>query len=115
MFYNNCCNTTDNRSIKRWVREAEVAASKACEAAKVAEASVCRAASLAKAAEEAACQAEHAAKVAREAASAAEQIAEKVRCMIDEYLSANSGCGCDSNYGAYPRRNGCNNDCDCDC
>lgn len=106
MYYDQC-HTPDTRALKCLLKEAQAASARACEAAKAAEEAACRAASLAKAAEEAACQAERAAEVARSAAGCAEKAAEKVRCMIDELLSANSGCGCDVNYTPY------RNDCDC--
>ncbi|MBE7040862.1 MAG: hypothetical protein E7400_02725 [Ruminococcaceae bacterium] len=116
MCYDNCSYTTDTRALRRLLKEANAAAARACEAAKASEASACRAASLAKAAENAACQAEHSARVAQEAAHCAEEIAEKVRCMIDELLRANNGCGCFvgyNNYNNYARNNGCDSDCDC--
>ncbi len=115
MCYDNCSHTTDTRALKRLLKEANAAAYRAREAAKIAEASACRAASLAKAAEEAACQAERSANAAREAARCAEEIAEKVRCMIAGLLEANNGCGCsvDYNNNYYPRNNKCDDDCDC--
>ncbi len=116
MYYDNCSQPTDTRALRRLLKEANAAAFRACEAAKQAEAASCRAASLAKAAEEAACQAERSAKAAREAAKAAEAIAEKVRCMIEELLEANNGCGCSvdyHNHNNYARNNGYDNDCDC--
>lgn len=107
MSYNNCSYTPDLRELKCLLKDAQAAAEKACEAAKIAEASACRAASLAKAAEEAACRAERAAEVAKAAAVCAEKAAEKVRCMAEDLLAANSGCGCQVEYTPY------HNDCDC--
>lgn len=113
MYYDNCACTPDTRTLKRLAKEAALAAAKACEAAKASEASACRAASLAKAAEEAACQAEHSASIAREAAHCAEEIAEKVRCMVNELLEANNGCGCSVGYGGCSHHTRRDDDCDC--
>ncbi|MBE7036778.1 MAG: hypothetical protein E7403_05755 [Ruminococcaceae bacterium] len=71
--YNCCHSTLDTRTIERLVCEAKKAAAKASQAAKTAE---CAAAT------------------AREAACAAEAAAEKVTCLVEEYLSQNQGCGC---------------------
>ena len=98
--------TFDTRAAECALREAQAAANRACEAAKVSECAARKAYDLAKAAEEAACQAERAAEVAKNAAECAEEAASKIQCMINDY--ANNNCGCYENRISY-------HDCDCSC
>ena len=90
----NCCTAgVDRRALACALKEAEAAAANAKTAAKAAEKAAARAESLACAAREAAKTAESAAAHAEKAACAAEEALEKVRELIDDYLT-NAGRGC---------------------
>ncbi len=107
----NCChshnNSFDTQAVNCALKEAQVAANRACEAAKVAERAAQKAYNLAKAAEEAACQAENAADIAANAADCASAAVSKVECLINDYYnSAHDNCGC------YQQTNNCNS-CNC--
>ncbi|MBE7022752.1 MAG: hypothetical protein E7414_06025 [Ruminococcaceae bacterium] len=92
----NCCcaqNSVDRRALACALREAEAAAQRACEVAKVAARAENRAEELACAAREAAKAAEHATRTAENAASCAEEALAKVRELIND-AAGNTCCGC---------------------
>ena len=110
----NCCSSTyDKKALYCLLKEAQAAAVSACEAAKAAECAAEKACSFAKAAEEAACQAERSARAAQEARNCAEEIAEKIRCLLDEFgrdrgnSCRRSGCGCDDEYYHHDHSHDC--------
>lgn len=101
----NCCSSTyDEKTLHCLLKEAQAAASKACEAVRIAETDAKRACAYAKAAEEAACRAERALCAAQEAQQCAEKAVEKISCLLNEWncnrvapcRTKDCDCGCDT-------------------
>ena len=110
----NCCSSTyDKKALYCLLKEAQVAAANACEAAKASEYAAEKARKYANAAEEAACQAERSACAAQEARNCAEEIAEKIRSLLDEFdrgrggSCRRSGCECDDEYYHHDHSHDC--------